>query len=517
MSNNVLTHANWSATDTPEFHQQFDQAVAAEFATGDQQIPLLIGGTWHVDRELRGHVSSGDWEKRIGWVALATPEDVIAAVDAAARAYPQWRRTPVQTRAKLLTSVADAIYERRFDIAAALSVEIGKNRFEAMTEVQEAIELLRFYTARSVEEAGFVVGYPPLGTEHSRTVLRPYGVWPILGPFNFPFALSAGMAAAAVLMGNTVVLKSPDQAPKAVAKLAEIFTDVGMPEGVVNLLAGGADVGIGLTANDKVAGVGFTGSMNVGLSIRRALDGKPVVAEMGGKNAAIVMSTADVEIAAEAVARSAFRYSGQKCSACSKVLVHRSLIDDFADRVFEIARGMAVGVPWEKGTVVGPLITESARKRVEQAFAEAETAARRFLITDAPQAGADGAYSRFGIAVDLPEGHRLLSDELFAPMLTMQSVDGIDEAIQQANDTPYGLTSGLYSADQAEIDRFLDEIEVGVCYVNRVSGATTGAWVGHQSFGGWKGSGTTGANAHGAYYLHQFAREQSRTISGEEE
>jgi len=514
MSTQGLTHANWSAADSAEFHAAYDSALrAATNEATSRQWPIHVAGNWHHDRPVFSHTSPGDRSVALGSATCANEGDVDAAVAAARAAYPSWRGLAVSDRLTLVRRLADLIDANRYRVAAYLSLEIGKNRYESITEVQEAVELLRFYADAAESEDGFVTHYPPLGNEESVSVLRPYGVWAILGPFNFPFALTAGMSAAALIMGNTVVIKTPDLTPIAGVLLMELVESADFPVGVVNLLAGGAEVGKELTANPEIAGAGFTGSMEVGQAIRRTLDGRPVVAEMGGKNAAIVMSSADLDVAAEAIARSAFRYSGQKCSACSRVFVHNRLTDQLAEAVAAQAAAMTRGTPWDKETVVGPLINQAAGERIAAAFDAAARDARSFTVTEVPEELVDlGAYSGLGVAVDLPMGHGLLRQELFAPLVVFQSVSSVEEAITATNDTPFGLTAGLYTSDRGEIEVFLDRIEAGVVYVNRSSGATTGAWVGHQSFGGWKGSGSTGANAHGAYYLHQFAREQSRTV-----
>ena len=510
MSTTTVTHANWSAVDTPEFNTGFDGAVR-ERGRFDRPWDLLVDGE-RIERARRAHHSSADSGVALGQVSQASESDVQAAVSAAKKAFPAWRNAPASERIAMLRGVAARIEELQFELAALISFEIGKNRFEARTEVQEAVELLRFYCDSMEQQQYLVTEYPPLGKEHSRSVARPYGVWAILGPFNFPFALTAGMAAAALVTGNTVVIKPPDLAPASAIRFAEICLDAGLPSAIIHVVCGGPAIGKSLTTDPRTAGVGFTGSMEVGHAIRAAVPDKPVVLEMGGKNPAIVTETADLDVAAEAICRSAYRYSGQKCSACSRALVHESLVDDLADAIFDRATRLSIGVPWTPEGTVGPLIDGKAQTRYEAALVQASRDARRLLHGDVPRGLPDGAFVAPAIAVDLPAGHDLLTRELFVPLLCVQPVPDLGTAIRVANEVPYGLTAGLYSTVQDEIDRFQDEIEAGVLYVNRASGATTGAWVGHQSFGGWKGSGSSGANAHGPYYLQQFVREQSRTV-----
>ena len=509
----TITHANWSAVDTPEFHERFEAALAGCEGLGQRTHELLLAGEAGGARPTVDHVSPADRSRRLGAVVQASPGDVAAAVAAARHAQAEWKRTSIAQRVVVMRRLRELIDRDRFEVMALLSLEIGKNRFEAATEVEEALSLIDAYCDDVVAARGFDVHYPPLGDEENVSVLRPYGVWGILGPFNFPFALSAGPAAAALLMGNVVVVKPPEAAPLACLRLGALAREAGLPAGAFQVLNGGPDVGRALTTDAGVDGVGFTGSFEVGQAIRRALDGKPCIAEMGGKNAAIVLSSADVAVAGPAIARSAFRYSGQKCSATSRVFATPDVIEPLIATVVEEASRFKLGIPWELGTEVGSLICPAARRRYDEAIEAARAAGAKVLVSDPPAELQEGPYAGPAVIVGLPAEHELLRTELFAPIVCVQPVADLDEALRLANDVPFGLTAGLYTTDRDEIDRFLEEIEAGVVYVNRRSGATTGAWVGYQSFGGWKGSGSTGVNAHGPYYVQQFAREQSRTVA----
>ncbi len=271
-------------------------------------------------------------------------------------------------------------------------------------------------------------------------------------------------------------------------------------------------------AHPGVDGLTFTGSYDVGMSIYRDFATrypKPVVCEMGGKNPAIVSRKADLELAAAGIARSAFGFSGQKCSACSRVYVERDVYEPLLEALKERASSLVVGDPTERDVFVGPVIDEGAVNRFEEAVAHSRDAGRVVVGGDVigeSASGAKGYYLAPTVVTDLPTDDALFRDELFVPFVAVAPVDSIDEALRLANDTDLGLTAGFFSADQDEIDTFLNTIEAGVVYVNRAAGATTGAWPGVQPFGGWKGSGTSGKAGGGLYYVQQFLREQSRTV-----
>jgi 1-pyrroline-5-carboxylate dehydrogenase len=240
---------------------------------------------------------------------------------------------------------------------------------------------------------------------------------------------------------------------------------------------------------------------------------RPAVCEMGGKNPAIVSARADLDLAAEGVLRSAFGFSGQKCSACSRVYVDRSVVNEFAGKLADRAAQLRVGDPLDRGVYMGPVIDAEAVERFKEAVKEARKEGRVLAGGEVLSEGVpEGNYVAPTVVGDLPVDHRLFKDELFVPFVAVAPVENLEEALELANDTEYGLTAGFYSGDQAEVDRFLDRIEAGVVYVNRKAGATTGAWPGVQPFGGWKGSGSSGKAGGGLYYVQQFMREQSQTV-----
>ena len=463
-------------------------------------------------------VSPTDTALVVGRFPRAGAGDVARAIDGAKAAFPAWSRRPWRERVAILRAAAETISARRAELAALMTIEVGKNRLEAMGDAEESADLLRYYCAQ-IEEAD---GYDRrmgriLPGEETRSVLRPYGVFAVVSPFNFPMALAAGMAGGALVAGNTVVLKPSSEAPLTGLRLYEILTEAGVPAGVLQFVTGSGGELAGAFLDPRFDGIVFTGSKAVGLDLHKRFGAsypKPVIVEMGGKNPAIVTRRAGIEKAAQGVARSAFGYGGQKCSACSRVFVEQPIYSDFLDALRAEASALAIGDPLERGTYMGPLISGKAAATHARAVDEARRDGRIVFEGKIP---ADERFARghfvAPVIVDrLPDDHRLWREELFTPLLCAAPVGSLDEAIARANDTEYGLTAGIFSEDEDELTRFFDGIEAGVTYANRRTGATTGAWPGVQSFCGWKASGSTGKGGCGPYYVAQFLREQSRTI-----
>jgi 1-pyrroline-5-carboxylate dehydrogenase len=353
---------------------------------------------------------------------------------------------------------------------------------------------------------------------HTRSILRPHGVFAVISPFNFPMALAAGPTAAALIAGNTVVFKPSTAAPMSGVKLIEAYREAGLPDGVVNLVMGpGETVGQELRENPGIDGIVFTGSYDVGMDLFRTFSKgypRPTIVEMGGKNPAVVSRKADLEEAAEGIVRSAFGFGGQKCSANSRVYVEKPVHDELIKLLVEKTEAITIGDPLLRENWLGPIVDQRAVDRHQQAVSEARRDGRVFVGGERlSDKGMDrGYYVEPTVVGGLPADHRLFKDELFAPFTAVHAVDSFDEAIRLANDTVYGLTAGVYSEDQTEVQKFLDTSQAGVLYVNRRAGATTGAWPGVQAFGGWKGSGSTGKAGLSMYYVAQFLREQSHTV-----
>ncbi len=456
----------------------------------------------------------------VSYFPKGTREDTRDAIQAARQAFEKWSALDYRERIKILRRAADLIIERRFELSAWMAFEIGKNRAEALAEVNETAELIRYYCERMEYHKGFVLPLESPGPGQTTvSVLRPYGVWAVIAPWNFPFALATGMSAGALVAGNTVVFKPSSETPVAGYEIYRAFADAGLPAGVFNLMVGpGATVGAELQENPGVDAMIFTGSYEVGMKLYKNFATKfpkPVIAEMGGKNPAIVCASADLDEAAEGVMRAAFGFDGQKCSACSRVYVDNKVKDKFIQLLVEYTtHRVKVGDPTKKETFMGPVINQAALDLFLESAEDARKSGGIFHFGGTRLTEGDLANGYFvsPAIVELPKTHRLFQEELFLPFVVIAGVDSFEEAMTEANNSLYGLCAGIYSHDQNELDYFFDHIQAGVTYSNRRAGATTGAWPGVNSFGGWKGSGTTGKSALGPYYVQQFMREQSRWI-----
>lgn len=466
------------------------------------------------------HASPVDTRLIVSYFPRGAREDARAAIQAARAAYPEWSALDYRDRIKILRRAADLIVDRRYELSAWMAFEVGKNRAEALAEVNESAELIRYYCERMEFHKGFVLPLESPGAGQTTvSVLRPYGVWAVIAPWNFPMALATGMSAGALVAGNTVIFKPSSESPVAGYEIYRVLADAGMPRGVYNLVAGpGSTVGAELQENLGVDGLVFTGSKEVGMQVYRHFAKeypKPVITEMGGKNPAIVCASADLDEAAEGVVRAAFGFGGQKCSACSRVYVDKRVKDKFIELlVADTQNRVKVGDPTRKETFMGPVINKAAVETYVRAADEARRASGKFLYGGNVLTNGEFAYGYFvePAIVELDKAHRLFKEELFVPFLVVAGVDSFDEAMQEANDSEYGLCAGIYSRDEKEIAYFFDHVVAGVTYSNRRAGATTGAWPGVNSFGGWKGSGCTGKSGLGPYYVQQFMREQSRWI-----
>jgi 1-pyrroline-5-carboxylate dehydrogenase len=419
---------------------------------------------------------------------------------------------------EILRRAALLVEQRGFDLAALVSLEAGKSRLEAMGDVTETADLVRYYCDQMEAAEGFDRPMARLSPrEETRSVLRPYGTWAVISPFNFPAALAGGPAGGALVAGNTVVLKPSPETPLTADLLWQAFMDAGVPEAVLQVVHGGAATGEALALHPGVDGLLFTGSRAVGLALLGRFSReypKPCIAEMGGKNPAIVMPSADLEGAVEGVVRSAFGLQGQKCSACSRVYVHRDVKARFLERLLARTSELVIGDPTRADVFLGPLIHQRAHAAYESYAAAArrdgQVLAGGRLLRDGDLA--HGYFVAPTVVDGLGQDHPLFRDELFCPLLCVAEVGSFAQALEWANRTGYGLTAGLFSREPQEVEQFLDRIEAGVVYVNRRAGATTGAWPGVQPFGGWKGSGSSGKASGGPYYVPQFMREQSRTL-----
>jgi 1-pyrroline-5-carboxylate dehydrogenase len=516
-----LTYA--TMFDPPiELHERYEEALNKVKNELGRDHPMLIGGgdVWAREKiEDRSPINQ-DW--LLGTFQRGDSSHAQDALAAARKAFPSWSKTPWKKRVKLLRRAAEIIDERIYEIAAVISLEVGKNRMESIGDIAETADLIRYACDRMEANKGYItrMGKDPLKGYKSRntSVLRPYGVWLVISPFNFPAALTGGPSGAALLTGNTLVMKPASDTPWTVRLLAECFRDAGLPEGVMNYVTGpGSTLGNELINSREVDGVTFTGSYDVGMHVYRSFAQgvypRPTILEMGGKNASIVTRKADLERAASGILRSAFGLQGQKCSANSRIFIDKRVYKDLLDLLVSKTEKLVIGDPTELTVFMGPVINQNAYKSFQNYVSElsetGEILTGGKVLTEGDLS--KGFFCQPTIVADVPLDHRLWKHEMFVPITMAHSVNGLDEAIQLANDGQYGLCAGIYGSKK-EVATFFENIQAGVCYANRPQGATTGAWPGFQPFGGWKGSGSTGKNAGGHYYLPLYMHEQSQTV-----
>lgn len=508
--------------DPPEeLHLQFEEALKVIKAGLGQEYGMLIAGKDRFADEKFEDCYPADTTTILGVFQKGNEQHANEALLAARRAFPQWSGTKWQDRVTLLRKAADIIDDHMFEMGAAMSLEVGKNRLESLGEVAETAALIRYACDQMEKNDGYLVemGSDPLtgyvSTNHS--VLRPYGVWLVISPFNFPAALTGGPVGAALVTGNTVVMKPATDTPWSVRLLAECLRDAGLPDGVFNYVTGpGRTLGQALIESPEVDGVTFTGSYDVGMKIYRDFArGKfvrPTILELGGKNPVIVSRHADLDRASIGIARSAFGLQGQKCSAASRVYVEETVYSEFLSRLVEVTNKLTIGDPSDRSIYMGPVINQGAYQDFMNFSKELSQSGNILTGGKVLTEGAyvNGYFCSPTIAVDIPASHRLWKHEMFLPIVMLAKIQNMEAAISLANDVDYGLTAGFYGSEE-ETKWFFDQIEAGTVYANRPQGATTGAWPGFQPFGGWKGSGSTGKNAGGHYYLPLYMHEQSRT------
>jgi 1-pyrroline-5-carboxylate dehydrogenase len=505
-----------------EMHARFEAALAKVRQGLGRTHSLFIDGQERPAAVTEERASPIDSGLKLGRFPLARADEVDAAIAAAAHAFPAWRRAPMAERVRLMRKVADVMEARVYEIAAALVLEVGKNRMEALGEAQETVDFFRCYADDFESHKGYEFDLPndPLTgfTSRNRSVMRPYGVWGVISPFNFPNALAGGPVAAALVTGNTVVLKCASDTPWAGHLLAECLRDAGLPAGVFNYISGsGAAAGEQLVRDSRTAGMTFTGSVGVGRSIMAAMASgaypRPCITEMGGKNPCIVTERADLERAASGIVRSAYGMGGQKCSATSRLYVHEQVADDLLARIEKQIDAIRIGDPTVRENWLGPVVNARAYENYARFVGELRAGGAKFRRGGKQRK--DGALGRGyyvePVLAEAPPEHPLWKHEMFLPILMAQRFRDREAAMRLANDTDMGLTAGFYGAAD-EIAWFQENIEAGVTYANRGQGATTGAWPGYQPFGGWKGSGSSGKAIASAYYLPLYLREQSRTV-----
>ena len=476
------------------------------------EYELIIGG-----ERLR---TSGKIESRnpsrpaqiVGVHQKAGAEHAETAMQAALRAFATWQYVAAEERASLLLRAAEIIRERKFDFCAWLTYEVGKNWAEADADVAETIDFLEFYAreALRLSKATTPIQYPG---EKNELLYIPLGVGAVIPPWNFPFAIMAGMTAAAIVTGNTVILKPSSESPTIAARFVEVLEEAGMPPGVVNFCPGsGATFGNAIVQHPKTRFIAFTGSKEVGLDIHeRAAKTQPgqiwikrTILEMGGKDSIVVSADANLDAAVEAVVASAFGFSGQKCSACSRAIVEEPIYDVFVERVRERVAQLKVGSP-ETNASMGPVVSESAMQSIVNYIEIGRKEGRLISGGNKLETPEKGYFMEPTVIADIAPDARISQEEIFGPVLAILKAKNYDDALAITNNTEFGLTGAVYSEDPQKLERARLEYHVGNLYFNR---KCTGAMVGAHPFGGFNMSGTD-SKAGGPDYLYLFTQAKS--------
>lgn len=502
-----FTNEPFTDFSRPEARDAMQQALDEVASELGQEHLLVIDGKASETTGTIISVNPSHTEQVVGIVSSASADDVVDAIDAAKRSFLRWSREEPSYRSEYLELVAAEMRNRRFELAAWQVYECGKPWAEADADVAEAIDFCMYYAVEA--RAMAVTRQRDLPGEENSYFYRPRGVAVVIAPWNFPLAILTGMTVAAMVTGNTVIMKPAEQSSVVGAKLMEIFQQAGVPDGVVNFLPGvGEEIGPELVGSPDVDIIAFTGSRTVGLEINRSAaetderqeSVKRVIAEMGGKNAIIVDEDADLDEAVLGVVQSAFGYAGQKCSACSRVIVLEAIYDAFLERLVNATKSYQVGPAELPGTKVGPVIDEASRDRIREYIAIGKEENELVLECPLGDLEDEGFYVGPHLFAEVDSESRLAQEEIFGPVLAVIKVENLDEAIRVANSTDYALTGGIFSRSPANLQRVRRELQVGNLYLNR---NITGALVDRQPFGGFKMSGI-GAKAGGPDYLLQF-------------
>lgn len=475
-------------------------------------VPSVVGGQEYCEGPLVLREDPSHVDRRVSGAHESSDELVARAVAASRAAQRQWERVPAVERAARVRRGIEYVVEHADEWATRLALETGKTLPAITAEVDEVRGFLEVYSAFGADPDAFVDELDGTTAEMtSETILRPYGVFGVITPFNYPMALAANATIGAVVAGNGVVIKSSHQGPWSGQAIHELFAALDVPTGLVNIVHGGDSTGKALVASD-IDGIGFTGSAAVGHAIIRQLSGgpyvKPVIAEMGGKNPVIVADSADVEAAVAGILYSGYDLAGQKCSSGSRILATSGSHDELVLRLGAAIRSMAFGDPVQGGVFAGPVTEAASVDRYHRLVRTAKDAGFAIEVGSCPEG--EGYYVPPTVISGVPEGHELARDEHFLPITTVSKVETFEDALLAANDVSAGLTAGIFTARRSEALEFLERIEAGCINVNGRGHATTGFLPGQQTFGGWKGSGSTGKQAYGKWYLQQFAREQTR-------
>ncbi len=495
----------------PEAAEAARLALAKVRAELGKRYDLLVAGQKRQTKDQLQSVNPSNPAETIGFHSKATEQDANDAIEAAHSYFPVWAATPAEQRAEHLVRLAEVIRERKFEFDAWLVLEAGKTWPEAEGDVSEAIDFCEFY-AREALKLAHPDPLVQLSGERDELVYLPLGVGVVIPPWNFPLAILLGMTTAALVAGNTVVIKPSSDTPTIAAKFAEAMLQAGVPAQAFSLLPGsGAAIGDILVSHPKTRFVSFTGSRDVGLHINELAAKTPkgqlwikrVVAEMGGKDAIIVDRECDLEQAVTGVLSSAFGYQGQKCSACSRAIVDETIYDQFLEQLKAKAETLTVGPAEQLDNYMGPVINSRAKETILKYIDTGKKEGRLITGGDGPQG--DGYFLRPTIIADVQPKARIFQEEIFGPVLAVTKARDFDEALQFANDSEYGLTGAVYTANPKKIEKAKRQFFVGNLYINR---KCTGAMVGAHPFGGFNMSGTD-SKAGGPDYLLQFTQAKS--------
>ncbi len=476
-----------------------------------KHYPLVIGGRKIESEKKIRSLNPANPQELVGVTSAASKEQAVEGIEAATRAFQSWRRCSLPERAAYLFKAAELLRARRFNYDALLVYEVGKSWAEADGDICESIDFLEFYAREALR---YAQPQPviPLEGERNELVYIPLGVGAVIPPWNFAGAIMIGMTSAAIVCGNTVVLKPSSDAAVIAAWFVDLLHEVGVPRGVVNYIPGsGGEIGDVIITHPEIRFVSFTGSKEVGLHINElAATPQPgqkwikrVVAEMGGKDSIVVAADADIDAAVEGVAVSAFGFQGQKCSACSRAIVEEKVYDQFLDKLRRRVGSISVGDPRDPANFMGPVINERALKSIMRYIERGQDEGR--LLVGGKQLGDRGYFVEPTVIADVEPNATIAQEEIFGPVLAVIKAKDFEDALTIANNTEFGLTGSLYTSDEKKIERARDEFFVGNLYFNRKS---TGAMVGVHPFGGFNMSGTD-SKAGGRDYLLLFMQAKS--------
>lgn len=508
MGVNVFKNEPFSDFSQPERKQQMEAALELVASQLGRDYDLFIDGKRISTEGKSVSINPSNKDQVIGRVAKADQSQAEDAMQAALSAFAWWKNVPAKERARVLLRASAIMRRRKDEFSAWLVYEAGKNWGEADADTAEAIDFLEFY-AREMVRLSEDQNLTRLEGEDNELSYIPLGVGIVIPPWNFPLAIMAGMTAAAVVAGNTVVLKPATPTPVIAAKFVELLEEAGLPAGVVNYVPGsGAVIGDYLVDHPKTRFISFTGSKEVGIRIyERAAKVHPgqiwlkrVIAEMGGKDALVVDKGVDVKEAAQAIVTSAFGFSGQKCSACSRAILHEEIYDDVLAEVVELTKKLTVGQAHEYGVSLGPVVDESAYNNILNYIETGKGEGR--LMVGGEKAEGNGFFIQPTVIADIDRNARIAQEEIFGPVLAVIKAKDFDDALAIANGTEFGLTGGVFSNDRFNLAKAREQFHVGNLYFNR---KITGALVGVQPFGGFNMSGTD-SKAGGYDYLLQFTQ-----------